>query len=69
MRLISSVTVMEIIFSWPGLGGLAVNAALDRDPLLLQGTTLTIAAMIFFILFVVDFIVLMLDPRISHKAL
>jgi peptide/nickel transport system permease protein len=69
VRLISSVTVMEIIFSWPGLGGMAVSAAFDRDPLLLQGTTLTIAAMIFVILFVIDFIVLALDPRISHKSL
>lgn len=69
VRLISAVTVMEIIFSWPGLGGLAVHAAFDRDPLLLQGTTLTIAALTFTILFVVDFVVLNLDPRISQKAI
>ncbi|MBN2471031.1 MAG: ABC transporter permease subunit, partial [Anaerolineae bacterium] len=63
--LISSVVIIETIFNWPGLGGLAVRAAFDRDPMLLQGTTLVIAALAFFILFCVDLLVLYLDPRIS----
>lgn len=65
VRLISSVVIIETIFNWPGLGGLAVRAAFDRDPMLLQGTTLVIAALAFFILFCVDLLVLYLDPRIS----
>lgn len=68
VRLISIVTIMEIIFSWPGLGGLAISAAFDRDPFLVQGTTLTIAALTFAILFLVDVIVAYLDPRIARKA-
>jgi peptide/nickel transport system permease protein len=68
VRLISVTTVMEVIFSWPGLGGLAVKAAFDRDPMVLQGTTLTIATITFIILFFVDIIVLRLDPRITYKA-
>ena len=68
VHLITSVVVIEIIFNWPGLGGLAVKAAFDRDPLLLQGATLTIAFLTFIILFAVDLIVVYLDPRIVHKA-
>lgn len=69
IRLISSVAVMEILFNWPGLGGLAVRAAFDRDTTLLLGTTLVIAALTFAILFMVDVVVLYLDPRISRKAI
>lgn len=68
VRLISSVVIIETIFNWPGLGGLAVRAAFDRDPMLLQGTTLFIAALAFAILFVVDLVVLYLDPRITTRT-
>lgn len=67
-HLFTSVVVMEMIFNWPGLGGLAVSAAFDRDPLLLQGTTLAIAALTFAVLFLGDLLVLYLDPRISRQA-
>ncbi|NPV68995.1 MAG: ABC transporter permease [Anaerolineae bacterium] len=67
-RLIGGLIIVETIFNWPGLGGLAVRAAFDRDPLLLQGTTLAIAAMTFVILFTVDLLVLYLDPRLSRQA-
>ncbi len=68
VRLISGLVVVETIFNWPGLGGLAVQAAFDRDPLLLQGTALAIAALTFMILFAVDLIVLYLDPRVSRQS-
>ncbi|MEZ4717389.1 MAG: ABC transporter permease [Caldilineaceae bacterium] len=29
--LLSSVVVVEVVFAWPGLGRLALNAVLDRD--------------------------------------
>lgn len=67
IQLISSIVAIEIIFNWPGLGGLAVQAAMDRDPPLLQGTTLTIAMLTFTVLLVVDIIVFHLDPRILHQ--
>lgn len=69
VRLISSAAVMEVLFNWPGLGGLAVRAAFDRDATMLLGTTLVIAALTFAILFLLDAIVLYLDPRISRKAI
>lgn len=68
VRLIGSLVIIEVIFNWPGLGGLVVQAAFDRDPLLLQGATLVIAALTFVVLLLVDVLVLWLDPRISRQA-
>lgn len=64
VHLITGVAVMEVIFNYPGLGGLAINAAFDRDPMMLQGATLMIAVLTFSVLFLVDLVVSYLDPRI-----
>ncbi len=69
VRLIGSLVIIEVIFNWPGLGGLVVQAAYDRDALLLQGATLIIAALTFAVLLLVDVLVLWLDPRISKQAI
>jgi len=66
VHLVGSLVAIEVIFNLPGLGGLAVQAALDRDPFLLQGATLTIAVITFAILLVVDVLVMILDPRIAN---
>ncbi len=66
VHLIGSLITIEIIFGLPGLGGLAVQAALDRDPMLLQGVTLCIAVMTFAILLCVDVALTVLDPRIAQ---
>jgi peptide/nickel transport system permease protein len=66
VHLIGSLITIEIIFNLPGLGGLAVQAALDRDPMLLQGVTLCIAVMTFSILLAVDVVLTLLDPRIAR---
>lgn len=68
VHLFTSVVVMETIFAWPGLGGLAVRAALDRDGLLLQGVALVIALLTFALMLIVDVLVLWLDPRITLEA-
>ena len=67
VHLIGSLVTIEVIFNLPGLGGLAVQAALDRDPMLLQGVTLCIAVMTFGILLLVDMLLLLLDPRIAQR--
>lgn len=68
VHLFTSVVVIETIFAWPGLGGLAVRAALDRDGLLLQGVALVIALLTFALMLIVDVLVLWLDPRITSEA-
>lgn len=65
-HLIGSLITIEVIFNLPGLGGLAVQAVLDRDPMLLQGVTLCIAVLTFGILLAVDVTQSLLDPRIAQ---
>lgn len=64
--LISSVVVVEVVFAWPGLGRLALDAVLDRDYPVLQGTVLTMAALLTLVNLGVDLLYFMLDPRIEY---
>lgn len=64
--LLSAVVVVEVVFSWPGLGRLALNAVLDRDYPLLQGAVLTIAVMLVLVNLAVDLLYFFLDPRIEY---
>mgnify|MGYP001296075370 FL=1 len=67
VHLIGTLVTIEVLFSLPGLGGLAVQATLDRDPMLLQGAVLLIAVLTLSILLVVDVAILLIDPRIRLK--
>ena len=64
--LLSSVVVVEVVFAWPGLGRLALNAVLDRDYPLLQGTVLVMAAMLTLTNLAVDLIYFFIDPRVEY---
>lgn len=64
--LISAVVVVEVVFGWPGLGRLALDAVLDRDYPLLQGTVLVIAALLVLVNLGVDLLYFVLDPRIEY---
>ncbi len=64
--LFSAVVAVEIVFAFPGLGRLALDAVLDRDYPLLQGAVLTFAVMIAVINLTVDLLYYVLDPRIEY---
>ena len=64
--LISSVVVVEVVFAWPGLGRLALDAVLDRDYPVLQGTVLAMAALLTLVNLAVDLLYFALDPRIEY---
>jgi peptide/nickel transport system permease protein len=64
--LLSAVVVIEIVFSLPGLGRLALDAVLDRDYPLLQGSVLVIAVMVTAVNLFVDMLYFVLDPRINR---
>lgn len=64
--LLSSVVVVEVVFAWPGLGRLALDAVLDRDYPLLQGAVLIMAAMMTLTNLAVDLVYFFLDPRIEY---
>jgi len=64
--LLSAVVVVEVVFGWPGLGRLALDAVLDRDYPLLQGTVLTMATILTLINLGVDLLYFVIDPRIEY---
>jgi peptide/nickel transport system permease protein len=65
------VTVMgllvELVFAWPGIGRLAIDAALRRDYPIVMGVTLLISAVTVASNLVIDFVYLLLDPRLLDE--
>jgi ABC-type dipeptide/oligopeptide/nickel transport system permease component len=66
--LFGGAAITETIFTWNGLGQLAVTAALSRDYPLLQGLLLTIGIGFVLINLSLEFIYGVVDPRIRLKA-
>ena len=64
--LFSGIVIVEVIFSWPGLGRLALNAVEERDYPLLQGAVLVVAIMVTMVNLFVDLLYFLLDPRIEY---
>ena len=65
--LLGGVAVIEIVFSWPGIGNMAVRAIMMRDYPLIEGFVLWIAIAYMFINFLVDLSYSYLDPRIRKS--
>jgi ABC-type dipeptide/oligopeptide/nickel transport system permease component len=62
--LLGGAVVTETIFSWPGIGRLAVGAILSSDFPMAQGTILVLAGGFILINLIVDLLYAWLDPRI-----
>ncbi|MGQ0843530.1 MAG: ABC transporter permease [Sporichthyaceae bacterium] len=65
--LLSGVVVVEIVFSWNGLGQLALQAVQARDYPVLQGAVLLFALVFLVVNLVVDLLYAVLDPRIGLR--
>jgi peptide/nickel transport system permease protein len=65
--LLGGTAVVEVIFSYPGLGKLAVDAILSYDYPLIQGYVLWIALIYMVINLLVDISYNFLDPRMREK--
>lgn len=59
-------TVVEIIFGWPGIGKLLIDAINARDLPVVTAAVFVIALMVMVINLTVDMIYTWLDPRISY---
>lgn len=64
---ISGQVLLEVIFSYPGLGMLLRMAIGQQDFFLIEGIVLMIIASTAVVLFIMDLIYPILDPRISYK--
>lgn len=65
--LLGGAVVTETIFSWPGVGRLAVGAILARDLPLAQGSILVLAVSFIVINLIVDVLYGILDPRVGKR--
>ncbi|MCY4061864.1 MAG: ABC transporter permease [Chloroflexi bacterium] len=65
--LLSGVVLVEVVFTWPGLGRYAVDSVLSFDFYAVIGAALVIAVIFVVSNTIVDLLYAQLDPRISHK--
>jgi peptide/nickel transport system permease protein len=62
--LLGGALLTEVVFAWPGLGSLLYDSITARDMPVVQATTLLIALSFVLVNILVDFVNLMLDPRL-----
>lgn len=58
--------ITEVIFAWPGLGQLLINAVYQKDMAIVQAAIFIIAFMIIIINLITDILYQVLDPRIRY---
>ena len=65
--LVGGALVTEVVFAWPGLGQLLVQAVYTRDMAIVQAGVFVIAIMVIFINLLADILYRWLDPRIQYE--
>lgn len=65
-NVIQGAVITETIFSWPGIGQLAVNSILSRDYPVVQGIVLVVTIAYMLVNLLVDVAYAVVDPRISY---
>jgi peptide/nickel transport system permease protein len=66
-NLLGGAVVTETIFSWPGIGRLAIQSIYNRDYPIVQSCVFLTAAMFVLLNFLVDVAYGILDPRIRRR--
>lgn len=66
--LVTNAIVVEVIFSWPGIGRLAYDSIVSRDYSVIQGVVLTAAAIVVAVNLLIDLFLACLDPRIRLEG-
>ncbi len=64
--IVGGALLVEVIFSWPGIGLAMYNAVTQRDYPMLQGGFLVLTVSVIFLNFVADLVYFRLDPRITQ---
>lgn len=64
--LLSGTLLVEVIFSWPGMGRLLVDAISQRDYPTIQGLVITFALVYACLNLLIDLIYPLVDPRIRY---
>ncbi len=66
-QLLSGAVITETIFAWPGLGRLAVDAAITRDYPVIMGVTMLASGLVIVSNLITDLTYGLIDPRITLK--
>lgn len=61
---ITGAVLVEIVFTWPGMGSYMTDAILNKDIYVLFAVTLVVTVIYIFVNLLVDFVQAALDPRI-----
>ena len=61
---VAGAITVEVVFNWPGLGTLTVDALAARDYPILQGVFLILSIAVVFANFIADLVYGKLDPRV-----
>jgi len=64
--LVSGTVIIEGIFSWPGMGNLAFNAAINRDYPMVLGILLLVGSLTVVLNLIADVLYAVVDPRIRY---
>ncbi|HHT72128.1 MAG TPA: ABC transporter permease [Firmicutes bacterium] len=65
--IVSGAVLTQMVFSYPGLGYLMVQAIKQNDYFLIQGCFLFLIIMVLLANFVIDIIYMFIDPRVRHS--
>jgi peptide/nickel transport system permease protein len=66
-HVISGAILVEIVFSYPGVGTVMLNAIRTFDYFVLQGVIFTIIITVALAMLIIDLVYPLLDPRINYK--
>jgi peptide/nickel transport system permease protein len=67
-QILSGAVLVEVIFGYPGIGGLLFQAIEENDFFLIQGIVFSVIVALGFATFLLDVIYPLLDPRISYRS-
>ena len=66
-QILSGALLVEVIFSYPGMGSVLYNAIRQFDYFLIQGIILTIVLSVTICTLILDIVYPLLDPRITYR--
>lgn len=64
--LITGMSLIEIVFSWPGMGRLILDSIMMRDYPMLMGVYLVVSIVVAVMMIVLDIVYAFFDPRIRY---
>ena len=66
--IIDGAVIIEVVFSWPGMGELILNAVLNRDYPTAQAVFFILGVLIVIMRLLTDIAYTYLDPRITFEG-